>query len=80
MLFNLLTIQIYNELLVTRIKGIKHHSKNIVDTNIAFYEILKSDFGSVGLPAGGRYQTSEKAGCHYPQPDYHPGGLLRCRP
>ena len=41
MLFNLLTIQTYNELLVTRIKGINHHSKNIVDVNIAFYAILK---------------------------------------
>jgi hypothetical protein len=41
MLFNLLTIQTYNELLVTRIKGINHHSKNIVDINIAFYAIPK---------------------------------------
>ena len=28
----------------------------------------------------GRYQTSEKTGCYYPQLDYHPGGLFRSRP
>jgi len=41
MFFNLMTIQTYNELPVTRIKGINNHSKNIVDINIAFYAILK---------------------------------------